>query len=611
MNVIIPIGNLDEEFQSYLFPKPLVYVRGKHMVYWVLDSLKPNKDDHIFILYTSDLDIYHFRDTVHKYNKNIKCIPIPYQTKNVIETITYGLKYIPPERCDCKTLFIDSDNFYKDILDIARNTKDNTCFYKLDTHPKVIYSYILIDKDEQLLDISEKNKISDYANIGVYSFKDIDTIKKFIKPSQNYISDIYKEMITNGMIIYTKRFDEVVSMGRQLDINLFSLKNLCRFCFDLDNTLVSYPVIENDYTSVKPIDKNISFLRYLKYLGHTIIIYTARRMRTHKGNSGKVLADIGKITFDTLEIFNIPFDEIYFGKPEADFYIDDKAINCFSNLEIETGFHNISIPSRLFNEVKVVNDTIVKKSSNDKIKGEIYWYKNCPESIKHLFPKFISNNEDSYVIEKINGVSLSYLFTQKRIDNRLFDKVMNTLDKIHSSSSDTVFNGDIYDLYKKKLIERFKHPIYSTLERSEEIFHFLCECYDNYKYYNKAQKGIIHGDTVFSNILLDDKGNLFFIDMRGVINDELTLYGDKNYDYAKLYQSLSGYDFILKNQTIPIKYTQQLLNKMSCCFSSDIIRWRWIKVLGLGLYFTLLPLHDENTIRRMYEHILNIYDMMI
>ena len=46
-------------------------------------------------------------------------------------------------------------------------------------------------------------------------------------------------------------------------------------------------------------------------------------MKTHKGCIGKIMSDIGKITFDTLEEFDIPYDEIYFGKPQADFYIDD------------------------------------------------------------------------------------------------------------------------------------------------------------------------------------------------------------------------------------------------------------------------------------------------
>ena len=59
------------------------------------------------------------------------------------------------------------------------------------------------------------------------------------------------------------------------------------------------------------IKRNIEYLRYLKSFDHTIIIYTARRMKTYNGNIGKLMADIGKITFDTLEKFSIPYDEIF------------------------------------------------------------------------------------------------------------------------------------------------------------------------------------------------------------------------------------------------------------------------------------------------------------
>ena len=35
-------------------------------------------------------------------------------------------------------------------------------------------------------------------------------------------------------------------------------------CFDLDNTLVTYPKISNDYRTVEPIEQTINFLKYLK-----------------------------------------------------------------------------------------------------------------------------------------------------------------------------------------------------------------------------------------------------------------------------------------------------------------------------------------------------------
>ena len=80
------------------------------------------------------------------------------------------------------------------------------------------------------------------------------------------------------------------------------------------------------------------------------------------GNVGKINADIGKITFETLEKFNIPYDEIYFGKPYADFYIDDLAINCFDDLEKELGYYNNKIEPRDFHTIQTGSfETIIKK----------------------------------------------------------------------------------------------------------------------------------------------------------------------------------------------------------------------------------------------------------
>ena len=87
-----------------------------------------------------------------------------------------------------------------------------------------------------------------------------------------------------------------------------------RICFDLDNTLVTYPENPDDYSTVKPIHKNISLLNNLKDAGHEIIIYTARRMTTHNNNIGKVIKDIALTTINTLETLNVQYDELIFGK---------------------------------------------------------------------------------------------------------------------------------------------------------------------------------------------------------------------------------------------------------------------------------------------------------
>ena len=110
-----------------------------------------------------------------------------------------------------------------------------------------------------------------------------------------------------------------------------------RFCFDLDGTLVTAPRVPGDYTTCEPIPAQVDNVRKLHAAGHAIIIHTARRMRTHGGNVGGVVADVGEITLQQLRAMGIPFDEMVFGKPYADFYVDDKAVSPFEDLEKETG----------------------------------------------------------------------------------------------------------------------------------------------------------------------------------------------------------------------------------------------------------------------------------
>lgn len=71
----------------------------------------------------------------------------------------------------------------------------------------------------------------------------------------------------------------------------------------------------------------VDLLRRCKDAGHTIIIYTARGMWTSKGNMGQATAAHAHETLDWLSDNDIPYDEIYFGKPGADIYIDDMAYN--------------------------------------------------------------------------------------------------------------------------------------------------------------------------------------------------------------------------------------------------------------------------------------------
>jgi capsule biosynthesis phosphatase len=98
-----------------------------------------------------------------------------------------------------------------------------------------------------------------------------------------------------------------------------------RICFDIDGVIASLKTPSQSYSEVFPLEGAREALRALRLEGHEVILYTARHMKTTNGNVAKVLAREGKTLLDWLERHGIEYDEILFGKPYADLYVDDNA----------------------------------------------------------------------------------------------------------------------------------------------------------------------------------------------------------------------------------------------------------------------------------------------
>ena len=100
-----------------------------------------------------------------------------------------------------------------------------------------------------------------------------------------------------------------------------------RLIFDLDDTLCTTQ--NGDYANAQPITEVVEKLREYHRQGFTIIINTSRNMRTYQGNIGAINKNTLPIIIDWLARHDIPYDELYVGKPWCGFegfYVDDKAI---------------------------------------------------------------------------------------------------------------------------------------------------------------------------------------------------------------------------------------------------------------------------------------------
>jgi capsule biosynthesis phosphatase len=98
-----------------------------------------------------------------------------------------------------------------------------------------------------------------------------------------------------------------------------------RIVIDLDGTICNLKQKNEAYSDVLVKPLAVEFIKNLRKEGHYIIIQTARNMATCESNIGKVLKNVGKVTLEWLEKNEVEYDEIYFGKPNANLYIDDRA----------------------------------------------------------------------------------------------------------------------------------------------------------------------------------------------------------------------------------------------------------------------------------------------
>lgn len=100
-----------------------------------------------------------------------------------------------------------------------------------------------------------------------------------------------------------------------------------RLIMDLDDTICTTE--SGDYVNSIPNREVIDKLHFYKSIGFDIVISTSRNMRTHEGNIGKITAQTLPVIIAWLSRNNVPYDEIYVGKPwcgREGFYVDDRAI---------------------------------------------------------------------------------------------------------------------------------------------------------------------------------------------------------------------------------------------------------------------------------------------
>ena len=100
--------------------------------------------------------------------------------------------------------------------------------------------------------------------------------------------------------------------------------------FDIDGTLCPIKSREESYIDLVPYSEMVQKLKEYKEQGAKIILFTSRNMKTYHGNIGAINANTAKILLSWLDKWEIPYDEIIYGKPwpgPRGLYVDDRSVD--------------------------------------------------------------------------------------------------------------------------------------------------------------------------------------------------------------------------------------------------------------------------------------------
>ena len=236
---------------------------------------------------------------------------------------------------------------------------------------------------------------------------------------------------------------------------------------------------------------------------------------------------------------------------------------------------NPSLPGkcRPFNSITRQGNLLIKRGIDDQgavlAAREVAWYRHV-EGQGVPIPKI--HNYSPLVMDFVDGKNVfQYDFTrEERLD--VLGSIMGCLKDLHEIERRPADVTSLYEAYYLKTIRRLekvrglipfaeKTLINVNGKACRNVFFVLDSLREKVRSIRCDHFSLIHGDCTFSNILLEGGKKPMLIDPRGYFG-HTEIYGDPNYDWAKLYYSLCGdYDqFNLGRFTLEIKGDGVLLH---------------------------------------------------
>jgi len=231
LNVLIPMAGAGSRFEKagYTFPKPLIDVHGSPMIKVVVDNLNFDAH-HIFITQREHHEKYNLTSLLGLVSNGCDIIDVDGLTEGACCTTLLAKHLIDN---DSPLLIANSDQYLdwntsEFMYKMQEQDVDAGMVTFRSTHPK--WSFARVDSSGYVIEVAEKNPISDIATAGIYYWKHGRDYVKYAQQmiskdirfnNEFYVCPVFNQAIADGLKVKTYDINGMWGIGTPEDLSIF------------------------------------------------------------------------------------------------------------------------------------------------------------------------------------------------------------------------------------------------------------------------------------------------------------------------------------------------------------------------------------------------------
>lgn len=231
MNVLIPMAGAGSRFSKagYVFPKPLIDVRGKPMVQLVTENLNIEAR-HIYVVQKEHYEKYNLKHLLNLISPDCEIVIVEGITEGAACTTLLAKQYIDNDEplviCNSDQVFEWNSNEF--MYSMVADEVDAGILTFEGTHPK--WSFAKLGDDGFVSEVAEKRPISNIATAGVYYWKKgsdyvrytEQMIDKNIRTNNEfYVCPVFNEAILDKKKVKVFQIKKMWGLGTPEDLEYY------------------------------------------------------------------------------------------------------------------------------------------------------------------------------------------------------------------------------------------------------------------------------------------------------------------------------------------------------------------------------------------------------